>query len=275
MLMHIHALDAYRFKASLVHRLDARVKLVLAVGFIVSTALTPDGAWLAYALLAGLMLSVIAAARLGVGFVLRRSLVALPFALAAVTVMFTTDGEALLTVHVFGGDLSITDAGLTRFVSVLLKSWLSVQMAVVLTAATSFPDLLRAMRSLHLPKVLVAVIGFAYRYIFVIADEVARMMRARAARSGTLSLSEDGALSGNRRSGGSVFWRARVTGGMAGSLFLRSIERSERIYDAMVARGYDGEVRVLRHPTLQLGDLLIALLFALVLALIQLLARLI
>jgi cobalt/nickel transport system permease protein len=289
--MHIHALDAYRSKVSFVHHLDARVKLVLTVGFIVSTALTPDGAWLAYALLAGLALVVIAASRLGMGFVLRRSLVALPFALAAVTVMFSTTGQALLTVRVFGGDLSITDAGLTRFVSILLKSWLSVQMAVVLTASTPFPDLLRAMRSLHLPKVLVAVIGFAYRYIFVIADEVARMMRARAARSGVLSLSKGGTLSPSkggtlsplkggvlstdRRPGGSVFWRARVTGGMAGSLFLRSIERSERIYDAMVARGYDGEVRVLRHPNLQLGDVFVALLFALVLALIQLLARLI
>jgi len=262
--MHIHALDAYRSRYSFVHRFDARVKLILAACFIVSTALTPDGAWLAYLLLTGLALGVIAASRLGLGFVLRRSLVALPFALAAVTVMFSTHGRALLTMHVFGGDLSITAAGVVRFVSILLKSWLSVQMAVVLTASTPFPDLLRAMRSLRLPKVLVAVIGFAYRYIFVIADEVARMMRARVARSGTLSL--------DRRSGGSVFWRARVTGGLAGSLFLRSIERSERIYDAMVARGYDGEVRVLRHPALQLGDVLVALVFALVLALIQLLA---
>ena len=287
--MHIHALDAYRSKVSFVHRLDARVKLVLAAGFIISAALTPDGAWLAYALLAGLVLGVIAASRLGVRFVLQRSLVALPFALAAVTAIFSTSGQALLTVHVFGGELPITDAGLARFVSILLKSWLSVQIAVVLTASTPFPDLLRAMRSLRLPKVLVAVIGFAYRYIFVIADEVARMMRARAARSGVLSLSKGGILGlpkggalslskGGARSvnkpGGSVLWRARVTGGMAGSLFLRSIERSERIYDAMVARGYDGEVRVLRHPTLQLGDVLVALIFALVLALIQLLARL-
>ena len=271
--MHIHALDAYRSKVSFVHRLDARVKLVLTAGFIISAALTPDGAWLAYALLAGLVLGVIAASRLGVRFVLQRSLVALPFALAAVTAIFSTSGQALLTVHVFGGELPITDAGLARFVSILLKSWLSVQIAVVLTASTPFPDLLRAMRSLRLPKVLVAVIGFAYRYIFVIADEVARMMRARAARSGVLSLSKGGARSVNKP-GGSVFWRARVTGGMAGSLFLRSIERSERIYDAMVARGYDGEVRVLRHPTLQLGDVLVALIFALVLALIQLLARL-
>jgi cobalt/nickel transport system permease protein len=262
--MHIHALDAYRSKVSLVHRLDARVKLILAVLFIVATALTPDGAWLAYTLLVGLLLGVVVASRLGVGFVLRRSLVAFPFALAAVTAMFSTQGQPLLTKRVFGGELSITDAGVLRFVGILLKSWLSVQMAVVLTASTPFPALLRAMRSLRIPKVLVAITGFAYRYIFVISDEVLRMMRARAARSGARS----------GKGGGSVFWRARVTGGMAGSLFLRSIERSERIYDAMVARGYDGEVRVLRHPTLLLGDVFVALLFALVLALIQLLARL-
>jgi len=75
------------------------------------------------------------------------------------------------------------------------------------------------------------------------------------------------------RGGGSVFWRARVTGGMAGSLFLRSIERGERIYDAMVARGYDGEVRVLHAPALHPHDVLIALPFALALVAIQILAR--
>jgi cobalt/nickel transport system permease protein len=265
--MHIHALDAYRPRPSLVHRLDARVKLVLAVLFIVATALTPDGDWPAYALLTGLALGVITASRLGVGFVMRRSLVALPFALAAVTAMFSTPGQALLAVRVFGGDLSITDAGVVRFVSILLKSWLSVQMAVVLTASTPFPDLLRAMRSLRVPKVLVAISGFAYRYIFVIGDEVLRMMRARTARSGV------GKPGG--RGGGSVFWRARVTGGMAGNLFLRSIERSERIYDAMVARGYDDEVRTMRAPVLRFGDVVVALLFALLVVAIQMLARLV
>jgi cobalt/nickel transport system permease protein len=60
---------------------------------------------------------------------------------------------------------------------------------------------------------------------------------------------------------------------MAGGLFLRSIERSERIYDAMVARGYDGEVRSLRPPVLQLCDVVIALPFVLVLVVAQLLAR--
>jgi cobalt/nickel transport system permease protein len=61
---------------------------------------------------------------------------------------------------------------------------------------------------------------------------------------------------------------------MVGSLFLRSIERSERIYDAMVARGYDGEVRSLRPSVLRTGDLAIGIVFLLVIIGVQVLARL-
>jgi cobalt/nickel transport system permease protein len=261
--MHIHALDAYHHRSSLIHRLDGRVKLVLALLFIVSTALTPDGAWPAYVLLAALVVGVGVASQLGVGFIQRRAVVALPFALAAVTVLFSTPGRPLLRAQVLSWQLALTDAGLIRFVSIVLKSWLSVQMAVVLTASTSFPTLLQAMRSLRLPRVLVAIAGFTYRYIFVIGDEALRLMRARAARSSA----PDG------EGGASVFWRARVTGQMVGSLFLRSIERSERIYDAMLARGYDGEVRSLRPPVLLARDVLAALPFVLALVAIQVLAR--
>ncbi|HUX77767.1 MAG TPA: energy-coupling factor transporter transmembrane component T [Anaerolineae bacterium] len=279
--MHIHALDAYRHRASLVHDLDGRVKLALAVLFIVSTALTPDGAWLAYALLTALVLGVIVASRLGVGFVQRRAAVALPFALAAVTVVFSVPGRPLLAARILGRQLALTDAGLIRFVSILLKSWLSVQVAVVLTASTPFPALLQAMRSLRVPRVLVTIAGFTYRYLFVIGDEALRLMRARAARSsvlspskgGVLRLPKGGALSSSK-GGANVFWRARVTGGMVGSLFLRSLERSERIYDAMLARGYDGEVRSLRPPLLRARDVVVALPIILALAAIQILARL-
>jgi cobalt/nickel transport system permease protein len=261
--MHIHALDAYRPRTSLVHQLDGRVKLVLAVLFIVTTVLTPDGIWSAYILLTSLTLVVVIVSQLGVGFVQRRAAVALPFALAAVTVVFSTPGRSLLMMPVLRWELTVTNAGVIRFVSILLKSWLSVQMAVVLTAATPFPALLQAMRSLRLPQVLVATVGFAYRYIFVIGDEVLRLMRARTARSGV----RDG------KGGGSVFWRARVAGGMAGSLFLRSVERSERIYDAMVARGYDGEARSIRPPALCPWDVLVVCPFVLALVAIQVLAR--
>jgi cobalt/nickel transport system permease protein len=51
--------------------------------------------------------------------------------------------------------------------------------------------------------------------------------------------------------GGKLTWRAQVTGAMAGSLFLRSLERSDRIYMAMLARGYDGEVRSLPQASIR------------------------
>ena len=110
--MHIHALDAYRPKTSLIHRLDGRVKLVLAVLFIVTTVLTPDGIWPAYILLTSLVLVVVIVSQLGVGFVQRRAAVALPFALAAVTVVFSTPGRSLLTMPVLRWELTVTNAGL-------------------------------------------------------------------------------------------------------------------------------------------------------------------
>jgi cobalt/nickel transport system permease protein len=182
--------------------------------------------------------------------VYKRAAVAIPFSLAALTVAFSTPGNAVLSLGLPGGPWVVTDAGLLRFLSILIRSYISVQSAVILAAATPFPDLLWAMRSLRIPKVMVAISSFLYRYVFVLADEVHRLMRAREARSvepQTLASSE-------AKPGGSLLWRARVTGSMAGTLFIRSYERSERIYSAMLARGYDGDVRSLDPPALRPVD---------------------
>ena len=102
------------------------------------------------------------------------------------------------------------------------------------------------MEGLRLPRLLVAVIGLMWRYLFVLVDEVMRLARAREARSGAVDTAAN-------RAGGTVAWRARVTGGMAGNLFLRSFDRAERIYAAMAARGYDGEVRGLPRAAVSRG----------------------
>jgi cobalt/nickel transport system permease protein len=80
----------------------------------------------------------------------------------------------------------------------------------------------------------------------VLADEGGRMTRARDARSA--GRPEGGG-------GGSIRWRAAVTGRMVGSLFLRAYERSERIYAAMQARGFEGEFRHLRARALQRSEI--------------------
>jgi cobalt/nickel transport system permease protein len=238
--MHVHFLDPYRSLASPVHALDGRVKFVLAVAFILTVSLTPFGAWPIYLLLLSIVLSVEILSGLGMGFVLRRASLALPFVLAAVPLVFTTPGTAVVHVPLGPWTLVPTVDGLLRFGNVAVKSWLSVQAAIVLASSTPFPDLLLAMRAVRIPRLLVAMFGLMWRYLFVLADEGLRLMRARAARSG---LARRPAGAGRLRPGGSLPWRARVAGGMAGNLFLRAIDRSDRIYVAMLARGYDGEVR--------------------------------
>lgn len=238
--MQMHFLDPYQPGRSLAHGLDARVKLILAVAFILTTALTPSAAWPVFILLLTIVLSAELLSELGIGFYLRRALLAVPFVLAALPVLVTLPGEKLLSLP---WGLGITGPGLARFISIALKSWISVQMAILLAATTPFPDILMAMRALRLPRLLVAIIGLMWRYLFVMVDETLRLTRARLSRSGESELSD-------RRSGGSVVWRAQVTGGMAGNLFLRSLERSDRIYMAMLARGYDGETRALPRPAI-------------------------
>lgn len=248
--MHAHFLDPYRPRPSVVHALDARVKFPLAVGFILTTALAPPGAWTVYVLLLAVLLSVVLLSELGLSYVLKRAALALPFVLAALPVLFTPSGDPVLHVAIGPWTPTISTQGLERFASIAAKSWLSVQMAIVLAGATPFPELLAAMRALRIPRLLVAIIGLMWRYLFVLVDEALRLIRAREARSGHAS--DPGA-----RSGGSLAWRARVTGGMAGSLFLRSFDRAERIYAAMAARGYDGEVRLLPVPPIPPGQRLV------------------
>ena len=241
--MHVHFLDPYHHRSSPVHQLDPRVKLLLSLAFTLTSALTPPGAWPAYILLLAMVLSVEILSDLGVRHVQKRSLLALPFILAALPIIFTVSGDPLASFSIGPWTLTITQPGLERFISIALKSWISVQAAVVLAASTPFPALLAAMRAIYIPRLLVAIFGLMWRYLFVLADEALRLMRARAARSGQ-------ADTPGARTGGSLTWRARVTGGMAGNLFLRAFERSDRIYMAMLSRGYDGEVRTIPLPRL-------------------------
>jgi cobalt/nickel transport system permease protein len=263
--MHIHYFDPYQPRQSPIHNLDARVKLVLTLGFIITTAIIPPGAWPIYILLLSIIVSIELISSIGIGYVFKRSILALPFVLAALPVLFTFPGQTLASVEWGPIHLNLSQAGLERFFSIGMKSWLSLQAAVVWTASTPFPDLLGSLRAIRIPRLLVAMVGLMWRYLFVLGDEALRLMRARSSRSGESG--EPG-----RRTGGSLSWRARVTGGMAGALFLRSLERSDRIYAAMLSRGYDGETRYLpaekitakQWTTLGLG--LVLLLFLITLA---------
>ena len=232
--MHVNTFDRYMAGSSQIHKLDPRVKVVFTLLFIVSNVLLPDGSWLAFLAAWVVLLATNRTAHFRFGYLFKRSFIALPFALAAVAIIFTQPGAPLASWTWGSRTITVSDAGVVRFVSIVIRSWLSVQAAILLTATTQFPDLMHALRHLKVPAILISIISFMYRYLFVLVDEALRLLRAREARSARLV--NDG------KHGGTVLWRAKVTGSMAGQLFVRSFERSDKVYNAMLARGYRGQL---------------------------------
>jgi len=114
-----------------------------------------------------------------------------------------------------------------------------VQMAILLVAATRFPDLIHAFEHLRVPAILTTIIAFLYRYLFVLSAEGGRMARARSLRSFA-----------GRGLG------VRVYASLVGHLLLRTFERAQRIYQAMLSRGFRGEFPPRRPLRFGLLDLL-------------------
>lgn len=258
-MLHLDLADHYRSGSSRIHLLDARVKLSAALSFILIVSLINPlrlGGWFALALLFLSTLLVSGASGLGTGYAFRRSYLALPFVLGALALPFTVRGTPVAEV----AGWVISREGTIRLFGIFAKSWISLQIAILLSVVTPFPDMLWALRALRVPKPLVSIVAFMYRYLFVLMDEALRLRRARSARC----------AQGGQRAGGGLLWRGRVAGGLVGNLMLRSFERSERIYNAMLARGFTGELKTFGRPAVAGEDmyLLAAWVSFLVLALV-------
>lgn len=197
-------LDQHSHGHSPIHRLRAGSKLAAALLLVLTAVAVPLTSWPLFLALGVLLLLIAAVSRLPTMFLLRRMLLLEPFVL----------GVALLVL--------LQPNGLMLFLLVLLRSTLCLFTMVLLAATTPFPDLLAVLRWLRLPRLLVTTLALMYRYLFVLADEAMCMHRARMSRSFT-----------SRRWPG---WKALAT--VIAQLFVRATARAERIYAAMLARGY-------------------------------------
>ena len=229
--------ERYEERDSILHRADARAKAPATFLYLLAITSTREGDWSVLMLLLAPVMVGAYASKLGLWFVLRRTFLALPFVLVSLPLAFTRPGETVFTLPLL--DWTASHEGLTAVVTILARSWIAVAVAALLVSTTTVVDLLRALRTFHVPRLLVATTFFAYRYFFVIGEEAVRMLRARDSRSASVP---------GHRAGGTLRWRARVAGYMVGSLFVRSLDRSERVYAAMQARGSAGEPQFLDHP---------------------------
>lgn len=220
MSAHLHRAGLAGDPASPIHRLDPRAKLAGFAGITIVAVSTPLRAWPAFVACALVLAAIGVVARVGPRTVWLRARVILPLVvLVAAFVPFVRSGPTVAV-----GPLSLSEAGLATFALVAAKATIGTVSAVLLAATTSFPDVLHALERLRAPRLLVVIAAFMYRYVFVIADEARRMRAALAARAY------------RPRHLGQV----ATLGRMVTALFLRSYERGERVYLAMLARGYAG-----------------------------------
>ncbi|MDP2917334.1 MAG: cobalt ECF transporter T component CbiQ [Dehalococcoidia bacterium] len=255
-------LDRYSDGDSFMHRLDPRTKFGTALLFILAVALTPPGSWRAFGLYLVIITALLLPARVPILYILKRSLVVMPFvAMLAIFIPFFKGGEVAGSYNVWLWQLTVTYSGIQVLINILLKSWLSILSLIWLTSTTRLPDLLQGLERMRMPRVLVMLMSFMYRYLFILVDEVMRMKQARDSRS----------FGGRSASGG---WQIRTVGNMIGTLFIRSYERGERVYAAMSARGFDGNIRTLNHLSFRLSDALFGMGYSLILIFVGIFSQL-
>jgi len=244
-------IDEHSGLDSFVHRLDPRTKLLCSLAFILAVVLTPAGTWKAYAVYLLIMLGLILLSRLPIKYVAKRSLVIFPFVImVAIFMPFFKQGQEAVSYDIGAWHIAITYEGLAVLINVVVKSWLCILCLIILSSSTKFEKLLHGMYRLKVPQVFVQITSFMYRYMFVLADQAMRMQMARDSRNFGL----------NRRN---IF---KTMGNMIGMLFIRSYERAERIYAAMLSRGYNGEIIVRDQLGFRLPDAYFALALCLLLA---------
>jgi cobalt/nickel transport system permease protein len=194
------------------HRLDARLKLIATLGFLITVIATPIGAWRGFGTEGLVLAFVIGLAGLAPRELGRRWL-GLVVLVGFLVLMVAPAHPARAR---YG--LGVVAA------SILIKNGLALLAMLVLAGTTPFPKLLAALRKLGVPPLLVATLQFMDRYRHVLLDELDRMATARRARTFR-----------RRRA---LSWS--LLGGLIGMLFLRTFERAERVEGAMLARGWSG-----------------------------------
>ena len=229
----IGRLDRLAYGKTWVHRLDPRSKVVATLLYLLTVVSLPK--YEVASLAPFFFFPVVLAALAGIParFLLRKMLIVSPF--AVLIGIFNPLLDTRTAAVIAGVPLS---AGLLSFFSILLKFALTVSASLLLIATTSFPGVCHAVRRLGAPPLLVSQLLFLYRYLFVLMEEAMRMVRAREMRS-------FGARGAELR----VFVR------LVGILFLRTVDRAQRIYDAMLARGFAGDIPILGRSPMAGADL--------------------
>ncbi len=221
MLLHIQALRANskQIPPSLWQQLTPQTRVICMLISIFASVFTPNGQWSAWLIYSSVVLTIIYCSRLSWSVLASRILIEFAFfGMILLGTLFRSGGDTLWS----WGWLRITTEGVVVLGSVTFKVLISLLWANLLILTTEIPQLLQALLLLRCPAILVAIMASMSRNLNLLIGEFTTMRRAALSRN--LLLTPKSAR--------------RVIGNMIGSLFIRTLDRGDRIYQAMLARGY-------------------------------------
>jgi len=223
-LSQIGYLDTLAAQDTPLHRLDPRAKVLTTLIFVVTVV--SFGKYEISAMLPFFLYPVFlsSAGNIPPSFVARKLAIVSPFIIFVGIFNPLLDREILLAL----GSFEIS-GGWVSFASLVLRATLTLSAVMLLLATTGLNGIAAAMERLGVPRIFTVQLLFLYRYIFVLVEEALRLSRARSLRS-----------FGRRGT------ELRPLASLLGHLLLRTLDRAERIHQAMLSRGFDGDVRMLR-----------------------------
>ena len=204
-------------------RVDGRIKTAVFLCAIVVTSALDR-----WPLAAGVLVFAVAlmfTLRLPARKVLWR--MSVPFGVAwlvLVSLVFTTGNTVAGTIRFLHVSLPVYREGMTLGFLIMLRILASVSLAMLLSFSTPMVEILAALRVFRVSGVIIDIADMIYRYAFSLGEIAATMRKAQIARGG-------GGLPWHRQ--------ARDLGRLAGNLMIKAFGRGERVYKAMLARGYD------------------------------------
>ena len=232
--LELRQLDEMANKKTVIHHINPCAKLLTTVVFLTVVASFSKYEVMGLAPMFFYPMVLIILGELPLAPILNRVMLAVPFVLFIGIFNPLLDQAPFMQVgHYF------ISGGWISFSSILVRFALAVTAALILVATTGIHAIGMALLWLKVPKVFVIQLLFMYRYLYVLLEEFIRTVRAHSLRS--------------FQGGGIGF---KVWGSLLGQLLLRTIDRAQRIYQAMLCRGFDGEIRLLRYNKLVAADII-------------------
>ncbi len=213
--------------------LDPRVRLAGVFALVIAVAVVHTITVVLALFAAAVVLALTSAVSLRT-LVLRVWLVVLAFTgVIALPALFLTPGNPL------SPPSPITRQGLHTAVMLIARVEAAATLTTTLVLTTPWPQVLKALRSLYVPKEVVMMLAMAHRYIFLLAETATEMFESRESR-------RVGVLRGGEK--------RRLIAQTAGVLMSKSIDLSQEVFVAMQSRGYRGDVQVLEERKIMLRD---------------------